>query len=333
MNDMSPLAADVIDNEEDKPLNLSRRGFLGASVGALVLGVALPSARARAQGAASTAPAPRVGAFLEIRPDNTVLLRSPFMEGGQGVFTAMAQIVGEELDADPATFVVESAPPGADYSVNGMRVTGGSMSVRTSYATMRRLGALGRRILLQAASGQLGVSLGELTTEQGKVVHAASGRSLSYGELAPHAMDLPVSDPASVTLKDPGQFRWIGKPIKRLDVYEKSTGKAIYAIDCRVEGMLHAAVQHAPRLGLTVGTIRNEDQLRAMKGVHSVHQLPGAIAVVAERWWNARRAAEAAQVEWREPGPDSELRYMPADFSTSAYSERLAKEPGLGDDA
>ncbi|WP_049620628.1 xanthine dehydrogenase family protein molybdopterin-binding subunit [Frateuria defendens] len=323
-----------------EPTNISRRRFLlasaGVAAGALVLGFGLPVGRARAQGAAkAAAPGTRVPAFLEIRPDNTIRLQSPFMEGGQGIFTAMAQIVGEELDADPATFVVENAPPGHDYIVmsNGMRITGGSMSVRMSYPTMRRLGALARRMLLQAAAERLAVPVGQLTTEPGKVVHAASGRSISYGELAPHALDMPVPDPDSVKLRDPSQFRWIGKPVERLDVHAKSTGKAVYAIDVRVEGMLQAAVQHAPRLGLTVGAIRNEGQVKAMKGVHSVHRLPGAVAVVAERWWDARRAVEAIQVDWREPGQDSTLRYMPADFSTDAFRERLANEPGSGDDA
>jgi len=144
-----------------------------------------------------------------------------------------------------------------------------------------------------------------------------------------------VPDPASVALRDPSQFRWIGKPVERLDVYDKSTGKAVYAMDCKVDGMLHAAVQHAPRLGLIVGRIRNEDQLRAMPGVHSVHNLQGAVGVVAERWWNAKRAAEAAQVDWKEPGPDADpaFRQMPADFSTAAFSDRLANEPGTGKDA
>ncbi|RQR32186.1 MULTISPECIES: molybdopterin cofactor-binding domain-containing protein [unclassified Burkholderia] len=320
--------------------NISRRRFLlasaGTAAGALVLGFGLPVRPARAAAAATTAaPGTRVPAFLEIRPDNTIRLLSPFMEGGQGVFTAMAQIVGEELDADPARFVVESAPPGAEYKVmdNGMRITGGSMSVRRSYPTMRRLGALARQMLLQAAAAQLRVPVDGLSTEPGKVIHRASGRSLDYGQLASRAMDLPVPDPASVKLKDPAQFRWIGKPVQRVDVRQKSTGKAMYSIDSRVDGMLQAAVQHAPRLGLTVGAIRNEAQVGAMKGVHSVHRLPGAVAVVAERWWDAKRAAEALQVDWREPGPDSTVRYMPADFSTAAFAKRLANEPGVGDDA
>ncbi|MGF6667920.1 molybdopterin cofactor-binding domain-containing protein [Pseudomonas monsensis] len=316
------------------PVNLSRRRFLtGTAVGALVLGFGLPLGATRVQAAAAAATAERgtqVPAFLEIRPDNRVRLLCPFMEGGQGTFTAMAQIVGEELDADPSTFLVEAAPPGEAYVVleNGMRITGGSMSVRLSYPVMRRLGALARAMLLQAGAQKLGVPVSELSTEPGKVVHAKSGRSLAYGELAGQAMDLPVPDPASVKLRDPSQFRWIGKPVKRLDAYDKSTGKALYSIDLKVEDMLHAAVQHAPRLGMTVGNLRNEDQVKTMKGVHSVHRLPGAVAVVAERWWHAKRAVEAIQVDWQEPAADSQVRPMPADFSSDAWFKRLAEDKG-----
>ena len=220
-------------------------------------------------------------------------------------------------------------PSGKQYTVmpNGMRITGGSMSVRYGYMPMRRIGALARRMLLQAGAQRLGVPVDELTTEPGKVVHKTSGKSLTYGEIAPHAMDLPVPDPDSVKLKDPDQFRWIGKPVKRVDAHDKSTGKVQYTIDTHVEGMLQAAVQHAPRLGMTVGSIRNEAKIKAMKGVHSVHVLPGAVAVVAERWWHAKRAAEAAKVDWKEPKPDPSTRHMPADFSTKAFRERLANEP------
>lgn len=316
-----------------EPVNLSRRHFLAsAAVGALVIGFGLPLGSARVY-AATANPAERgtqVPAFLEIRPDGSVRLLSPFMEGGQGTHTAMAQIVGEELDADPATFVVEAAPPGDAYVVmeNGMRITGGSMSVRMSYPTMRRLGALARAMLLQAGAEQLGVPVTQLTTQPGRVVHAASGRSLGYGELAGRALDMPVPDPATVTLRDPSQFRWIGKPVKRLDAYDKSTGKAQYSIDLKVDGMLHAAVQHAPRLGMTVGSLRNQAQVEAMKGVHSVHQLPGAVAVVAERWWHAKRAVEAIQVEWLEAAADSTVRAMPANFSSDAYRDFLAAQQG-----
>ncbi|MBC3435904.1 xanthine dehydrogenase family protein molybdopterin-binding subunit [Pseudomonas sp. BW16M2] len=323
---------DLLRLRNGETVNLSRRRFLaGTAIGALVLGFGLPLGSARVQAAAATTErGTQVPAFLEIRPDGSVHLLSPFMEGGQGINTAMAQIVGEELDADPATFVVDSAPPGEAYVVleNGWRITGGSMSVRMSYPTMRRLGALARAMLLQAGAEQLGVPAAELSTEPGKVVHAASGRSLGYGELATKAMDLPVPDPASVKLRDPSQFRWIGKPVQRLDAHDKSTGKAIYSIDIKVDGMLQAAVQHAPRLGMTVGSLRNEEQVKTMKGVHSVHQLPGAVAVVAERWFNAKRAVEALQVDWKEAAADSQVRPMPADFSTDGWRDHLAAQTG-----
>ncbi|WDH19894.1 xanthine dehydrogenase family protein molybdopterin-binding subunit [Pseudomonas chlororaphis] len=333
MNKPIDFAEDLLDLPLDEPVNLSRRRFLtGAAVGALVLGFGLPlgSARVLAATANTAERGTQVPAFLEIRPDGSVRLLSPFMEGGQGTHTAMAQIVGEELDADPATFVVEAAPPGEAYVVmeNGMRITGGSMSVRMSYPTMRRLGALARAMLLQAGAEQLGVPLAELSTEPGRVLHAASGRSLGYGELAGRALDMPVPDPASITLRDPNQFRWIGKPVRRVDAYEKSTGKALYSIDLKVDGMLHAAVQHAPRLGMTVGSLRNEAQVKAMKGVHSVHSLPGAVAVVAERWWHAKRAVEAIQVDWQEASADSKVRPMPADFSSDAFRDFLAAQQG-----
>lgn len=333
MNTPIDHGAVLVELQKGETVNLSRRRFLaGTAVGALVLGFGLPLGSARVQ-AATPATAERgtqVPAFLEIRPDGKVRLLSPFMEGGQGPFTAMAQIVGEELDVDPVNFLVESAPPGEAYVVmeNGMRITGGSMSVRMSYPTMRRLGALGRALLMQAAAEQWRVPVDELTTEPGKVVHANSGRSLTYGELAGRAMDMPVPDPGSVKLRDPSQFRWIGKPVPRLDAYDKSTGKAQYCIDIKVDGMLHAAVQHAPRLGMTVGSLRNQAQVQGMKGVHSVHQLPGAVAVVAERWWHAKRAVEAIQVDWKEPEADSQVRAMPADFSSDGWREHLANAQG-----
>ena len=331
MNVPIDTPAALLDLPLGETVNLSRRRFLaGTAVGALVLGFGLPLGGARVQAAAAVERGTQVPAFLEIRPDSSVRLLCPFMEGGQGTYTAMAQIVGEELDADPATFLVDSAPPGETYVVmeNGMRITGGSMSVRMSYPTMRRLGALARAMLMQAAAEQWGVPLGELSTEPGKVLHTASGRALTYGELAGRAMDLPVPDPTSVKLRDPSQFRWIGKPVRRVDAYDKSTGKAQYTIDIKVDGMLHAAVQHAPRLGMTVGNLRNEEQVKGLPGVHSVHRLPGAVAVVAERWWHAKRAVEALQVDWREPTADSKVRPMPADFSSDAWREHLAAQQG-----
>ncbi|WP_445682759.1 molybdopterin cofactor-binding domain-containing protein [Radicibacter daui] len=333
MNEMVNFLAGMNEAATSRPLNFSRRGFLGASLGALVLGVVLPGGTARAQAAGAVKPGTRVPAFIEIRNDGTVFFRSPFIEGGQGIFTAMAQIVGEELDVDPQNFTVECAPAGPDYTImfgGHMRITGGSFSVRSSYPIMRKLGAAARQMLLEVAAKRLDVPMSELTTEPGVVIHAASGRRLNYGDLAEEAATQPV--PEDAPLKADADFRWIRKPLKRLDVRDKSTGKAMYSIDLKVDGMLLAAVQHAPRLGWESGKIFNEDQVKAMRGVHSIHTIPGAVAVVADRWWHAKRAAEALQVEWKEPAADVTYA-MPADFSTEAFREKLAATRGPGVDA
>ncbi|MCD8536834.1 MAG: molybdopterin-dependent oxidoreductase [Burkholderiaceae bacterium] len=293
---------------------LTRRQFLAGSAGALALGASFP-VFAQAAKEDTVKPGSRVQAYLLIRPDNTVFLQSPFVEGGQGVNTAMAQIIGEELDMAPAQFTVQCAPPGPDYLVvGGRRFTGGSRSVRASYDTMRQLGASARLMLMQAAAKQWGVPVDTLSTEPGFVVHATSNRKLPYGELAQAAFELPV--PANAPLRDEKSFRWIGKPVDRLDVRDKSTGRAQYTIDLTVPGMLLAAVQHAPRLGLEPGDIANEAQVKQMPGVVSINRLSGAVAVVADQWWRAHKAAQALQVAWRVPDKPN-ARLMPADFSSN----------------
>ncbi|MDO5622987.1 MAG: xanthine dehydrogenase family protein molybdopterin-binding subunit [Paracoccus sp. (in: a-proteobacteria)] len=316
--------------QNDRPLNVSRRGFLGAA-GALILSVSVPLRPLRAQPVDyHIVPGTRVQAFLEIRPDNTVLFRNPFAEGGQGVYTALAQIVGEELDLDPTDFVNEVAPPGPDYLLTGgARFTGGSMSVRMSYDAMRNIGAAARMMLMQAAARRLNVPVEELTTEPGRVIHAASSQSLSYGELAEDAAALPV--PSDVPLRDPADFRWIGQPVARLDTHDKATGKAQYGIDLTLPDMLHGAVQHAPRLGEEPGDLTNEAEVAAMPGVHSVHRLPGAVAVLADSWWRARRAVETLNVEWQAAAPGTPDA-MPADFSSEGYKASLRDNLGTGTD-
>ncbi|EWY38537.1 isoquinoline 1-oxidoreductase subunit beta [Skermanella stibiiresistens SB22] len=316
--------------------NLSRRGFLGASLGvgagALVLGVLLPTgfARGQAEGMGAVAPKPgtRVPAFLEINADGTVKLLSPFIEGGQGINTTLAQIVGEELDVDPARFVVECAPPGPDYAiVNGLRLTGGSFSTRSSYAVMRRLGATAREMLIRAAAARLKVQDGELATEDGRVIHASSGRSLAYADLAADALTLKPRE--DVPLRDPATFRYIRKPVARLDVRDKSTGKAVYAIDQKVDGMLYAAVRHATHFGTEPEGFGNESAVKAMPGVHAVHTLPGAVAVTADSWYRARKAVEALEVRWSKPAP-SGLETIAADFSSDGMLAALKSATGKG---
>ncbi|WP_306151286.1 molybdopterin cofactor-binding domain-containing protein [Roseovarius sp. MMSF_3281] len=312
MKDLTP--------DPNRPLNVSRRGFL-AGTGALVLSVSLPTRNARAQGEAAP-----VDAYLALNTDGTATLQSPFIEGGQGVFSALAQIVGEELDLEPSQIAVECAPPGDAYkTIDGARFTGGSLSIRSSYTLMRTLGASARTMLVQAAADAWGVEAGEVTTEPGTILHEASGRQAGFGDFAEAAMDMPV--PTGVSLRDPVEFRWIRQPLPRYDVRSKSTGQAEYSIDVQIDGLLNAAVRHAPRLGLTPSSVENLDEVEAMRGVHSVHMLDGAVAVVADKFWQARRAVESAKIAW-EAG-DSNYP-MPADFSSTEFRDVLRAEAGPG---
>lgn len=299
-----------------------------------MLAVTLPERRARAtgpaEGAGAIAPKPgtRVPAFLGIRGDGTIRFLSPFVEGGQGIATGMAQIVGEELDVHPPRFVVECAPPGPDYAVvNGIRMTGGSFSTRSSYPLMRQLGATARDMLIRAAAARLKVQDEELSTEDGTVRHAASGRTLSYAELAAEALELKPNEAAK--LRDPATFRYIRQPIPRLDVRDKSTGKAVYSIDLRVDGTLFAAVQHAPHFGTEPVAIENEASAKQMPGVHGVHCPPGAVAVTADSWFRARKAVEALTVQWS-ASKSTGIDTVAADFSSKGMLAALktASAPG-----
>lgn len=311
-------------------VNLSRRGLFTAAGAGLFLGLALRPRGATAQSNPANAlrHARKVAAYLRIAPDGAVTLQNPFVEGGQGIDSAVAQIVAEEMDLPLAAFTVVCAPPGEDFRVmqgGNARFTGGSFSVRSSFTHFRTLGATARTMLVQAAAARLGVPAAELATEAGQVRHAATGQALSYGELAEAAAALPV--PEGVALKDPARFTLIGKPAPRLGVRERATGRIAYAIDTRVEGMLLAAVLHAPRAGAQPAAVTNEDDLRKLPGVHSVHRLPGAVAVVADSWWRAKTAVAQAQVAWQAlSGP-----VMAEDFSTASQLERLkaaARTPG-----
>ncbi|CCD84602.1 putative Isoquinoline 1-oxidoreductase beta subunit (iorB-like) [Bradyrhizobium sp. ORS 285] len=308
--------------------NLSRRRLLGLGVGAFVLGTLLPALRAEAQSAGSVKPGTRVPAFLVIGKDNTIKLLSPFVEGGQGINTGLAQIVGEELDVDPSRFEVECAPPGPDYAIiNGLRLTGGSFSTRSSYEVMRKLGASAREMLIRAAAAKLNVKPDTLTTEDGQVVHAASNRRVSYGEVAEQALALTPAD--NVALRDPATFRYIRQPMARLDVRAKSTGKAVYAIDQKVDGMLYAAIQHAPVLGTEPERIGNEAAVKAMPGVDAVHRLPGAVAVTADSWYRARKAVEALDVAWSK-APASGFDAVAADYSSAGLLAALKASDASG---
>src|SRR5881409_656359 len=300
---------------------MPRRDFLKLSVaasGGLLIGFYLPGMQPEAH-AATFAP----NAFVRIGTDDSVTVIVNHSEMGQGVFTALPMILADELDADWTKVRFEPAPvdPVYNHPVFKMQMTGGSTSTWSSFDQFRQAGAAARAMLITAAAQRWNVDAASCRTENGMVIHSASNRRLSYGQLAESAAK--VTPPQQVTLKDPKDFKLIGKPLKRLDTPEKTNGKGIFGIDVKVPGMLTAVVARSPVFGGKLKSV-NADKAKAVKGVRKVLEVPSGVAVIADGFWAAKRGRDALQIEWDE-GPM-------ADFNTKSQREQyaeLAKQPGL----
>jgi isoquinoline 1-oxidoreductase subunit beta len=298
-----------------------RRDFLKLSVaasGGLLIGFYLPGMQPEAQ-AAAFAP----NAFVRIGTDESVTVIVNHSEMGQGVFTALPMILADELDADWTKVRFEPAPvdPVYNHPVFKMQMTGGSTSTWSSFDQFRQAGAAARAMLITAAAQKWNVDPGTCRTENGAVIHSASNRRVSYGQLAESAAK--ITPPQQVTLKDPKDFKLIGKPLKRLDTPEKTNGKGIFGIDVKLPGMLTAVVARSPVFGGKVKSF-NADKTKAMPGVRKVAEVPSGVAVIADGFWAAKRGRDALQIEWDE-GPM-------ADFNSKSQREQyvaMAKQPGL----
>ena len=269
----------------------------GAATGALVLGFDFPIVNRLAADAAEPG---RLSALVRIAPDESVTIVAMQAEMGQGVATSIPMLVAEELDCDWSRVRSETFP-GVDKVYNnpafGIMGTGGSSSIRGWYMPARKAGAQARAMLVAAAAGKFGVPASELRTQSGIVYHDASSRKATYGELASAAAAL--QPPADVTLKTADKFTIIGRPIKRLDIRDKVTGRAQFGIDVVVPGMLHAAIRQAPVFGATVSSY-GQNAISRRPGVKHVVNLKNAIAVVADRYWRAKSALDAMNITWNE---------------------------------
>lgn len=285
---------------------LTRRGFLKASAlagGGLVLAFAVPGMRrfAHAQDATAAAAATEFApsAFLRIAADDTITVLLSHAEMGQGIWTALPMLLAEELDADWTRIRVEHGPADRAYDspVFGMQGTGGSTSTWSEFDRYRQAGAAARTMLVQAAANRLGVAPDALRTENGVVI--ADDTRLRYGELADDAgrLDAPPFD--SLTLRDPADWRIIGKDTLRLDTPEKITGQATFGMDIRFDGLLTALVARPPVFGATVASF-DASAAEAVPGVRSVVQVPSGVAVVADHYWAAKLGRDALRVEWDE---------------------------------
>ena len=303
---------------------LNRRNFLvgtAAAGGGLSLGFHVPFGieQAAAQKAAATAnPGAEVNAWVFIKPNDTVVVRIARSEMGQGTLTGLAQLVVEELECDWNKVTTEYPTPGQNLARNrawGDMSTGGSRGIRSSHEYVRKGGAAARSMLLRAAAERWKVPVTDLAVSKGVVTHAQSKRSTTYGKLAAAAAKLPPPDPKDIKLKDPKDWTVAGQSMKRLDTADKVNGRQVYAIDLKLPGMLNAAIKDCPVFG---GKVKgyNEAAVKSMPGVrHVVKVGETGVAVVADTWWQAKKALDALPIEWDEGNN--------AKVSSATIAERL----------
>jgi isoquinoline 1-oxidoreductase subunit beta len=300
-------------------LQTSRRGFLKTG-SALSISFALPLAAGRAFAAAPGATfAPN--AWVRITPDNRVKVICASAEMGQGVLTAIPMMLAEELDADWKLVSVERAPIDKAYTnpAFGIQATGGSTTVRAHWEPLRRAGAAARQMLVTAAAAQWKVPVDECRTEASHVIHP-SGQKLSYGALVEAAAKVPV--PEKPALKDPKDFRLLGKPTRRLDTPGKVNGSAKFGIDAHVPGLLVAVMARAPQPGAKPARV-DDSKAKAIKGVKSVLTIPTGVAVLATGYWAAKKGRDALQIDW-DLGSSASL-------TSAKVSEILAEGAGHAD--
>jgi isoquinoline 1-oxidoreductase subunit beta len=277
---------------------MNRRAFLASAAaagGALALGFDIPLGPRTIRASES---ASEITVWIVIEPDDTVIIRVAKSEMGQGSFTALPMLVAEELECDWNKVKAEFASPHENRKRNrawGNMSTGASRSITASQHDLRRAGATARELLIAAAAAAWHVPAKECTAANSVITHGPSGRTTTFGSVAAEAADM--APPAQIRLKDPKDWKLIGTRQRRLDVPDKVTGKPIYAIDVHLPGMLYAAIVQCP---VFKGTLRSVDEaeLAGMKGIRRVVKLPDAVAVVADNWWRAKKAAEALSVTW-----------------------------------
>ncbi len=245
-------------------------------------------------------------AFIRIDHTGKTTLVMPQVEMGQGVYTAVAMILAEELDADYSKVELKHAPPNDKLYANpifGIQVTGNSNSIRAFWKPLRQAGAAARAMLVQAAAQQWQVDPASCSASNGIVMHAASGRSLAYDDLADAAGTVPV--PQDPPLKDPKDFKLIGKPLKRFDTPSKVNGSAIYGIDAMLPGMKFATIAACPVFGGKVGKV-DDSAAKAVPGVRQVVVLDDLVAVVGDHMWAAKKGLDALKITWDE-GPNAKI--------------------------
>jgi isoquinoline 1-oxidoreductase beta subunit len=306
-------------------INIGRRDFLKTGTlmgGGLILGFYFPLRGSLSRASNPTGASFMPNAFIRIGTDEIVTIIVNKSEMGQGVYTSLPMLVAEELEVDWSKIRIEPAPvdPAYNHTQWDIQGTGGSTSVWSEWERLRKAGATARAMLVKAAADIWKVNPASCRAEKGFVIHNPTQRRISYGRLVEKASQM--EPPKGVPLKEPKDFKIIGKPRRRLDTPEKTNGKAIFGIDAKVPGMLTAVVARPPVFGGRVRSI-NADKAKAVPGVKGVVQIDSGVAVIADGFWSANKGRDALEVVWDE-GPLATL-------STSGMREQymnLAKTPG-----
>ena len=290
------------------PLPSRRTLMTGALAGGFVLAFRLPLKAANEPEQPPDNPAGQFApnAFIRIDHSGKTTLVMPQVEMGQGVYTAVAMILADELDADFAAVTLEHAPPNDKLYGNptfGVQVTGNSNSIRSFWKPLRVAGATARAMLVQAAAGQWQVDPASCSAADGKVTHGASGRVLAYGDLVDAASSIPA--PQNPPLKNPKDFALIGKPLKRLDTPNKTDGKVVYGIDAMLPGMKFATLAQCPVFGGKVAHVE-DSAAKAVPGVRQIVVLDDLVAVVGDHTWAAKQGLDALVITWNE-GPNAKI--------------------------
>ncbi|MCX7169093.1 MAG: molybdopterin-dependent oxidoreductase, partial [Proteobacteria bacterium] len=278
-------------------ITVNRREFLKVSAaigGGLALEFCFPAVAHAAKGGAIT----EVNAWVVIHEDDRVVVRIARSEMGQGTFTALAQLVAEELECDWARVSAEFASPNEHIKrkrIWGSMSTGGSTGVRNSQDYVRKAGASARVMLIEAAALRWHVPCAECTVERGVITHVPSRRKLRYGQVAAAAAKL--QPPAEVKLRDAKDWTIAGKPVHRLDIPDKVRGKPVFGVDVALPGLLHASIAQCPVFG---GKLKNLDAGAAekLRGVKKIVREAGYVAVIADSWWRANQALKKLNIEW-----------------------------------
>lgn len=285
-----------------------------------MLGLQLPEPGA----ALAQAQAFKPNAFVRIAPDNTVTIICKHLEFGQGIYTGLATLLAEELDADWAQIRVEAAPADVAHYNNlfwgPLQGTGNSSSIANAAGQMRQAGAMARLMLVQAAAAEWKVPADEIAVHQGALAHARSGRRGTFGAFAAKAATVPV--PWTVALKQPSAFTLIGKRVPRLDTPAKINGSAQYALDVKRPGLLTALIARPPRFGARVKAI-DDAAARAVKGVVEIATGPGMVAVIGRGYWAAKKGRDALKIEWDDSGAE-----MRGSAEIAAAYRELREKPG-----